>query len=545
MEVTLLTENTRVRYTGDGVLKEFSYPFNPIDLSYVKVYKNLQPVTAPDVTISSGVVTFNTAPAEGDSIVIIREKPLTYDSGIVSKGIISPDSLDNLAVELLGQIQQVNEKLDRVPIYPIDTTLNGEDIINEFNQNVSDVKDAKISIEGKVEEINTIVSSGLTEITEATSESKTQITEEKNAAITAVETSTAPLIERAETAATEAEASRANAEEWAKSVDAENIVHRTGNESVDGRKAFIASPILNSEGWIVDTSGSAPDNPPGKVSSYGTLRWIVKGTQGSTATYGGGKELWRMQPILQTDGYFGVFCSYQYGTSKPTIFSFGCDKDGNNTYFNVPTPSVGDNSGKAANTSWVRQVAALKDLSNTGLTAGRAIITDGSGKVSVSAVTSTELGYLDGVKSAIQTQLNAKANLASPAFSGTPTAPTQASTDNSTRIATTAFVNSRVTNLSSTVGSKYAYIGNLLICWGTIGRTTANGSIWVGFPKPFANTAYGFSVAEKADDGERNGNRKLTVNKTLSTTGFTVTNDGWTAAYNGITGSYIAIGQRG
>ena len=546
MEVTLLTENTRVRYTGDGVLKEFSYPFNPIDLSYVKVYKNLQPVTAPDVTISSGVVTFNTAPAEGDSIVIIREKPLTYDSGIVSKGIISPDSLDNLAVELLGQIQQVNEKLDRVPVYPIDTAMTGEEILNQFNQDVSDVRDAKISIKGKVEEIDTIVSSGLTEITEATSEGKIQITEEKNAALTAVETFTAPLIERAETAATEAEASRANAEEWAKSVDAENIVHRTGDESVDGRKTFTNTPICNGELWLVDTTGEAPDNPPSQTSAYGTLRWIVKGTEGSTAGYGGGQELFRIQPIVSSAGDFSVHTSYQYGSgAHPTIFYFGCKADGSNPYLSVPTPALVENSNLVATTKWTRQVAALTDLSNTILMANRAIITDRNGRVSVSTVTSTELGYLDGVTSAIQTQLNAKANLASPAFTGTPTAPTQASTDNSTRIATTAFVNSRITNMSSTVGSRYVYINNLLIQWGPIGRTTTNGTIWVGFPKPFANTAYGLSVSEKADDGERNGNRKLTINKTLSTTGFNVTNDGWTDMYNGITGLYIAIGQRG
>ena len=43
-------------------------------------------------------------------------------------------------------------------------------------------------------------------------------------------------------------------------------------------------------------------------------------------------------------------------------------------------------------------------LSN--LTANRALISNSSGKVAVSAVTSTELGYLDGVTSNIQTQLN-------------------------------------------------------------------------------------------------------------------------------------------
>lgn len=46
----------------------------------------------------------------------------------------------------------------------------------------------------------------------------------------------------------------------------------------------------------------------------------------------------------------------------------------------------------------------------TGLTASRALISDSSGHPAVSAVTSTELGYLDGVTSAIQTQLNGKAS---------------------------------------------------------------------------------------------------------------------------------------
>ena len=824
MEVTLLTENTRVRYTGDGVLKEFSYPFNPIDLSYVKVYKNLQPVTAPDVTISSGVVTFNTAPAEGDSIVIIREKPLTYDSGIVSKGIISPDSLDNLAVELLGQIQQVNEKLDRVPVYPIDTTMTGEEILNQFNQDVQTVKDSRVEVEGKAEEINNTVSSGLTEINNTTSESKSQITEEKNTSISEIQRVTEGLINRAEVAADESKSWADKAESFAnqanldsirtncltaipqdiklelnngtltlkagskvyvpngpgvfdevtinsdssvtananiplmlfidtstnkltyegiiscfsgntaptsvqimtwydtqenkvkrsmdkgatwtsyrslpigiancdtdkitsidqvfngfgyigshwyeikgnegkarngRNVDgslnnstrttvnvmvhtcgdgtgewflmsdfnggfrnaakntyfiqdempsassytgnyavwespSENIIRITSNkgetwakvllvncgnystdstgritsfnpkttfnaadyydtvrindaQAITGRKTFTATPISNGELWLVDTTGKAPDNPPSQNTAYGTLRWIVKGTKGSTAVYGGGQELWRLQPILYpADNFFRVFNLYRYGGANTTLFSFGCDKNGNNAFFSVPTPALVENSNLAATTAWVRKVAALTDLSNTTLMANRAIITDRNGRVSISTtVTSTELGYLEGVTSAIQTQLNAKANLASPAFSGTPTAPTQASTDNSTRIATTAFVNSRITNMSSTVGSRYVYINNLLIQWGPIGRTTTNGTIWVGFPKPFANTAYGLSLSEKADDGERNGNRKLTVNKTLSTTGFKVTNDGWTDAYNGITGSWIAIGQRG
>ena len=49
---------------------------------------------------------------------------------------------------------------------------------------------------------------------------------------------------------------------------------------------------------------------------------------------------------------------------------------------------------------------AATTIDDTNLTANRALVSNGSGKVAVSAVTSTELGYLDGVTSNIQTQIN-------------------------------------------------------------------------------------------------------------------------------------------
>lgn len=52
---------------------------------------------------------------------------------------------------------------------------------------------------------------------------------------------------------------------------------------------------------------------------------------------------------------------------------------------------------------------AATTIDTENLTASRALVSSSSGKVAVSAVTATELGYLDGVTSNIQTQLNAKA----------------------------------------------------------------------------------------------------------------------------------------
>ena len=57
------------------------------------------------------------------------------------------------------------------------------------------------------------------------------------------------------------------------------------------------------------------------------------------------------------------------------------------------------------------------------LTASVALVSDASGKVASSSVTATELGYLSGVTSSIQTQISAKANTASPTFTGTATSP--------------------------------------------------------------------------------------------------------------------------
>lgn len=56
----------------------------------------------------------------------------------------------------------------------------------------------------------------------------------------------------------------------------------------------------------------------------------------------------------------------------------------------------------------------------------------------------TELNYTDGVTSSIQTQIDTKAPLASPALTGNPTAPTQSAADNSTKIATTAYTDGAI-----------------------------------------------------------------------------------------------------
>ena len=53
-------------------------------------------------------------------------------------------------------------------------------------------------------------------------------------------------------------------------------------------------------------------------------------------------------------------------------------------------------------------VGGASTITEDNLTVNRALVSNSSGKVAVSSVTSTELGYLDGVTSNVQAQLNGK-----------------------------------------------------------------------------------------------------------------------------------------
>jgi hypothetical protein len=83
-------------------------------------------------------------------------------------------------------------------------------------------------------------------------------------------------------------------------------------------------------------------------------------------------------------------------------------------------------------------------LTNKTLNDPTIVIGAGLGDITI---TNIEIGYLDGLTSGIQGQLDDKAPLDSPALTGTPTAPTAAAGTNSTQVATTAYTDAAVAAL--------------------------------------------------------------------------------------------------
>lgn len=128
----------------------------------------------------------------------------------------------------------------------------------------------------------------------------------------------------------------------------------------------------------------------------------------------------------------------------------------------APTPTAGDNTTKLATTAFVQNavsssaVAALDDIGDVTITtpADNEVLVYNSGTGTFINQTASEAGLAPASHShaisnvtGLQGVLDAKAPLASPALTGTPSAPTAAATANTTQIATTAFVQAAITAL--------------------------------------------------------------------------------------------------
>lgn len=104
---------------------------------------------------------------------------------------------------------------------------------------------------------------------------------------------------------------------------------------------------------------------------------------------------------------------------------------------------------------------AASTITDSNLTANRALISNGSGKVDVSAVTSTELGYLDGVTSNIQTQLNSKLSTAPVTSVNSKTGAVTLTAADVSAVPTTRTVNGHALSSNVTVSKSDVGLGNV------------------------------------------------------------------------------------
>ena len=144
---------------------------------------------------------------------------------------------------------------------------------------------------------------------------------------------------------------------------------------------------------------------PNTVSKVWIIENSTTGSQSINISQGSGANVTIPNgavKVIATDGAGSGAAVYDLSlvdlSGTQTLTNKSIDSD-NNTITNIVNADI-------------KSSAAIAFSKMADLTVSRALVSDSSGDVSVSAVTSTEIGYLDGVSSAIQTQIDTKTTLA-------------------------------------------------------------------------------------------------------------------------------------
>ena len=195
--------------------------------------------------------------------------------------------------------------------------------------------------------------------------------------------------------------------------------------------------------------------------------------------------------------------------------------------------TLANNSGEASTPTVTVDTTVIAPLASPTFT----------GTVSGVSKTMVGLGNVDNisdankpVSTAQQTALDLKANLASPTFTGTPTLPTgtiavtQTVADNSTKVATTAFVRGEITALVNSATATLDTLGEIATALGNDANLSATLTTSIGLKAPLASPTFtgtvtiptGASITAptglvKGDVGLGNVDNTSDTNKPVST----------------------------
>ena len=176
---------------------------------------------------------------------------------------------------------------------------------------------------------------------------------------------------------------------WTPAVQDSNInIYLDGGYSwvaltYDGTK-FVA---IGSGGYYSTSTDGTTWTPATKDSNLSNHGWV-------SSVYDGSKLI-----ALDTDGYIS-----QYLTGDDLVISAAGGTWGSITGTLSDQVDLQD----ALNAKQATITGGATTITSSNLTSNRALISSSSGKVAVSSVTNTELGYLSGTTSSVQEQLNSK-----------------------------------------------------------------------------------------------------------------------------------------
>ena len=138
--MTVSTTTNKVVYIGNGVATIFAIPFPFLEKEHLKVWQLLNDVQTErtDWSVSGGNMVFETAPADGAQILIMREVPLTQETDYRENEILPAETLERNFDKLTMQVQQLKEQAERAVTVDIFDNTDAASLIPSIRQAVSD-----------------------------------------------------------------------------------------------------------------------------------------------------------------------------------------------------------------------------------------------------------------------------------------------------------------------------------------------------------------------------------------------------------------------
>jgi len=168
------------------------------------------------------------------------------------------------------------------------------------------------------------------------------------------------------------------------------ILGAVSPETISGNK-IVTFPLLTETFYFIKNS----------TSGSHTVQLKAESGSGATVTFSAtdkGYKIVYLDGVATNTGVIEIpmtAAGTVTETGTQTLTNKSIDSD-NNTITNIVNADI-------------KSSAAIVFSKMENLTVSRALVSDGSGDVSAATTTSTEIGYVNGVTSAIQTQLNTKA----------------------------------------------------------------------------------------------------------------------------------------
>ncbi len=160
------------------------------------------------------------------------------------------------------------------------------------------------------------------------------------------------------------------------------------NGQLDGLSIFPTSTWADGDAvYLGATAGSVTKTKPTAPNHLVYLGFVTTANNGSAGR---------------------MYVRVQNGYEMDELHNVSAVSPANNDILKYNTATSLWETSNALSTKQDTITGAATTIVSSNLTASRALVSDGSGKVATNAVTSTELGYLSGVTSSIQSQLNAK-----------------------------------------------------------------------------------------------------------------------------------------